>query len=665
MNLLPARLRHGVGLLILLVSITVSARGDDAPLPPPPRFATSAAALQDLRESPAQAAARKQYIAAADRVLQQGVTVPRGPGDWIFYYANPENGQRLEPLSLTEHRDPKTGKIFTDERTVAAYRTVLHNQLNRDCVTLAWGFAASNDDRYASAVRDALLLLAQDYATYPKRRDRWGRTGWLAFLGGRRYSQSLSEAVGVYELAQAYDLVRTSSAWSDQQRQTVEQDFFRATADSLLWFNQGINNHQTWYNAGLMALANVLGDRALAQRVLTMKGGLYDQLDHSAGADGLWYEGAIAYHFYALQALMKIADAGRGLGLELHDDPRFRRLFDGPRAACWPDGSFPAINDSDPVKLTNYRSIYNWAAQRYDDPSYRDLLANLPTHSQSLDAAGLAILRQGQGAQAVSVMLDFGPHGGGHGHFDKLQLLLFARGREWLPDPGRLTYSHQQYQTWVKHTAAHNTIAINGRSQAPTAGKLNWLTQGAGFAACQVESRGAYAQTVLTRSVLLTEQFMVDQFEVQTKLPVQIDLLLRLQAAGVQQDWGDGEALAQVGERDGYPHLTHARQWNRTGVLRLTARSQDDQRLDLWLLDDPALRQVILCDSIGYQLTDVWPCVIRRVPAGVSSRFITVADLSGDGSAVQAVQGEDGAVVVKTSSGDRRITFDAQGAALH
>ena len=41
-----------------------------------------------------------------------------------------------------------------------------------------------------------------------------------------------------------------------------------------------------------------------------------------------------------------------------------------------------------------------------------------------------------------------------HGHPDKLQLLLFVQGREWLLDPGRLDYSHKEHKTWYRQTVA-------------------------------------------------------------------------------------------------------------------------------------------------------------------------------------------------------------------
>ena len=69
---------------------------------------------------------------------------------------------------------------------------------------------------------------------------------------------------------------RGAGCWDDARRRHVEADLFRATADTLLVSNLDINNHQTWFNAGLMSIASVLGDRELVEKVLTMRGGYRD-----------------------------------------------------------------------------------------------------------------------------------------------------------------------------------------------------------------------------------------------------------------------------------------------------------------------------------------------------------------------------------------------------
>ena len=172
----------------------------------------------------------KAIVDEADALLATPVVVPDGNGDWTFYYACPDDASTLVALSPTEHQCPQCKKILRDERTAAAYRTQQHDRANHAAEKLGWAYTFTGDDRYAAEVRRILTRLADDYHAYPVRRDRWGHTGLLAPLGGRRYSQSLDEAVGIIELAKAYDLTRNAPAWSDEQRKHVENDLFRATA---------------------------------------------------------------------------------------------------------------------------------------------------------------------------------------------------------------------------------------------------------------------------------------------------------------------------------------------------------------------------------------------------------------------------------------------------
>ena len=199
--------------------------------------------------------------------------------------------------------------------------------------------------------------------------------------------------------------------------------------------NWGVNNHQTWYNAGLMAIASVLGDEKLVNRVLTMRGGFHDQLARLIDQDGIWYEGTMAYQNYALQAMVQIVDAGRRINLPLEREAEFRTLLMAPTKVCYPNGQFPAINDSDRLSIRSFDWSFAWAAQTYEDwPG--EPRPTIETKSTNLAGAGLAVLRRGKGDQAICAMLNYGPHGGGHGHYDKLNLMLYAHGREWLLDPG-------------------------------------------------------------------------------------------------------------------------------------------------------------------------------------------------------------------------------------
>jgi hypothetical protein len=350
-------------------------------------------------------------------------------------------------------------------------------------------------------------------------------------------------------------------------------------------------------------------------------------------------------------------------------------MSEGPARAAYPNGQFPAINDSDPASIDVFRWAFDWAAKVYNEPEFASTTGVVPTKSDVLEESGLAILRQGEGKDAVCVMMDFGPHGGGHGHFDKLGIMLFANGREWLLDPGRLTYSHKEYKTWVKETAAHNTVTLGGKSQRATTGKLLWLKEGkhgdVPWSACAAESGGAYEGAVLRRYVLLTPSVLVDVFEVEQRGPVRADWMIHALADSLQAPVGMqprplGETL---GAEAGYQHLTQPLQFPaHAGPWTFVA---GNQKLSVWLPADPhdGIGQqteavMITTRGIGYNTSQMTPTLIQRREHG--GAFTAVYDLSGKGAQVLEARPFGGesmvlGVSVRTAEGHWDIDFSTQG----
>ncbi len=647
----------------------------------PPRLAVTAQELAAMQSASNATAQRAAAVRAAQPLIDNPPPLPDGYGSWIFYYACPTDGATLQMLTLTEHKCPACGKIYKDARTVAAYRCLMHHTIENAAITLGWAYAWTGDERYAQGVRRILMRLADDYASYPARRDRWGMVSVFAPLGGRRYVQSLDEAIGVIRLAKGYDLTRNAKAWSEADHKHVEEDFFRATADSIARFTQ-TSNHQTWFNAGMIAVGSTLGDAALIERVLNMRNGVLDQLENNIGADGLWNEGTIAYHNYALQALIETVNITRRLGMRLQDHPKIISAITGPLHVAYPNGQYPAINDSDNCNLGAFAGAFEWGWNTYHDPVLAQAFAHgnaeklkqligsnavvqwppaLP--SETLAGAGLVILRRGRDTNAVCAFLDYGPHGGnGHGHFDKLNLMLFANGREWLLDPGRISYAHKEYKTWVKTTAAHNTVTLGGNSQEPHTGKLLWFSDGPVWAAAAIESTNAYADASLRRYLALGDRVLVDVFEVKATSKTQIDLLAH-STAQLVAPIGDVPAGKPIkpGSRDGYQHLTAAT------VRELDRDSQWEfkdgrQRLMAWLVHEPG-EQLITCLGIGYNTGQKTPTLIRR-RHDRETRFICVYDLSGDGAYIRGVKSRmvNGTIQIDldTASGAHFLGFSAQ-----
>jgi hypothetical protein len=70
------------------------------------------------------------------------------------------------------------------------------------------------------------------------------------------------------------------------------------------------------------------------------------------------------------------------------------------------------------------------------------------------------------------VLLKYGRHGGGHGHPDKLAIVLAGAGERLAPDLGTPGYGIALNDTWYRHTLSHNTVLVDGQPQPPATGRL-------------------------------------------------------------------------------------------------------------------------------------------------------------------------------------------------
>ena len=68
---------------------------------------------------------------------------------------------------------------------------------------------------------------------------------------------------------------------------------------------------------------------------------------------------------------------------------------------------------------------------------------------------------------ARQLVMDAGPTGGFHGHYDLLSFELYGYGKPLIADPGLVRYDDSADRAWVVSTLAHNTISVDGLSHAP------------------------------------------------------------------------------------------------------------------------------------------------------------------------------------------------------
>ncbi len=140
----------------------------------------------------------------------------------------------------------------------------------------------------------------------------------------------------------------------------------------------------------------------------------------------------------------------------------------------------------------------------------------------------LAFLRSGGGADERGVWLDYDA-GGRHGHADGLNVGLFAKGLDLMPDFG---YPPVQYgggwsgpkAVWYRKTPAHNTVVIDGRDQRSIAGEITagrttlWAAGEAlkaiRVSAPEVAQAAEFERTVALIDVSKSDSYVLDIFRV-------------------------------------------------------------------------------------------------------------------------------------------------------
>ena len=97
--------------------------------------------------------------------------------------------------------------------------------------------------------------------------------------------------------------------------------------------------------------------------------------------------------------------------------------------------------------------------------------------------AGLVILRsRAEDGPEIWCRCDGGPHGflsiAAHAHADALSVEVRHDGVDILADPGTYCYHGEPaWREWFRSTAAHNTVEVDGESQAESGGPFLWITQ--------------------------------------------------------------------------------------------------------------------------------------------------------------------------------------------
>jgi hypothetical protein len=485
--------------------------------------------------------------------------IPLEPGGWWHQYVCPQHHMELlfDPsvADATQFQCPH-GCVVEGAEYRGAWLVYKHQQLARIALQAAAVYAGLRDYAYAELSKQLIVAYAAQFPLYPVHPDA---QPWM--LKGRAFHQALTESIWSTTLIRAYVLLLDEGVvFSSDEQQKVDM-FLHLLEESMRAYrgiliherNNAENNYTAWLNASLACVYAARGERHELEALVEAEGGFRHHLSIGVKPDQLEFEGSTYYHVFVLRAYLIFAEMAKRCEKDLYAcegtlGQSMRGMVEALAELADDQGVLPALHDGPMERLPYAREIAEVAELGLShyavdglEPILREAYRQMgsadgsrcgleallygatasiafpaealtkPRGSKLWSASGFVVGRQTD--NPLSFLVDFGEHGGAHGHLDKLHSTLMHKDQTLTPDFGVVPYG-STLRPWFGETASHNTVSLGGKSQAEHTGQCLRFTQTEASTYAWLQSDAAYVDCRLNRHLLLTSDWLLDWFEV-------------------------------------------------------------------------------------------------------------------------------------------------------
>jgi hypothetical protein len=479
-------------------------------------------------------------------------------------------------------------------------------------------YRLTGDESYADFVAKRLAAYADVYpqwGLHPEKKEQ---------SPGRMFWQNLNESWWLVHVSQAYGLIKDTL--SEDERQHIETNLLRNMASFLSveapeTFNK-IHNHGTWATAAVGLTGYAIGDQDYVEQALlgldkSGDAGFLKQMDVLFSPDGYYNEGP----YYQRYALMPFVVFAHAVSKNNPEKKIFERRDNILKKAIYTTiqqsygGLFFPINDAIKDKDIATTELLHGVAIAYDLTGDKGLLSIVKAQGKFVltpesravsdalvagEAEGfdyksmrladgadgsqgaLDILRASSDPNGLAVVAKNTSQGLGHGHFDKLGLLVYDQGYEILRDYGAARFLNVEAKygghylpennAYAKQTIAHNALVVDevshfkgntrtGNKFAPQLGPF----QGEGalkIASAEIDT--AYDGVGMSRSVAIIEDaafahpVIIDLVEAHADNEHQYDLPFHYNGQLVYTNFdvaAYADSRSPLGSANGYQYL--------------------------------------------------------------------------------------------------------------
>ncbi|MCC6444972.1 MAG: heparinase II/III family protein [Armatimonadetes bacterium] len=292
--------------------------------------------------------------------------------------------------------------------------------------------------------------------------------------------------------------------------------------------------------------------------------------------------------------------------------------------------------------------------------------------SSLFPSSGFAVLRQPPAsgklpdAHSLAAVFNCGPYGGGHGHPDKLSLVVYADYHHWLPDFGSCGYDSALKGEWTSQTISHNTVVVDEKSQYPSGphnptwptdtahkramGRIDLFHADSALRIVCGRSDSVYPGVRLQRTLIHLGESLVDIFRAKSRAEHLYDYALHIDGSLEKSSLALKTRPGSLGRQSGYQHIADARR-GETKRLWLSAWRNDNRLFRLYLMPDGPSEAVVAQSVTTSENARMPMALLRRRAKDVT---FAAAMLPGEKGTVQPIENGAG-LRIRTAGQESRI----------
>ena len=240
--------------------------------------------------------------------------------------------------------------------------------------------------------------------------------------------------------------------------------------------------------------------------------------------------------------------------------------------------------------------------------------------------------------------LDYGDPGAGHGHPDRLNLVIATRHARWLDDVGTGSYTAPTL-SWYRSSVAHNAPLVNGLDQGAARGVLlahDEIDDAGWVSAAFTEPRSGVS---FVRTVVVTRDHVLDELTWIAPGAVTVDLPMQVQM--VTPGGADWLPFEPGTTQDDALGSAHARQLGAGEMVLFTLRGMPSPAVAAADAAAPLFVTALHSESAA----TLWCAATIGPPAGQPHGMISLRQQGTSGRSVRVIAAPESVASVGTAAG--------------